>query len=259
MLRRLARLALLLPLLCAAPAAKAETLRIAAAADLHFCMDDLVAAFERDHAGARIEVSYGSSGNFAAQIRQGAPFDLFFSADSEYPGRLAADGFTAGPIRPYAVGRIALWSATIDATRLTLADLARASIAKIAIANPRHAPYGKRAEQALRASGIWDAVAPKLVLGENVAQTAQFVASGSADVGIIAQSLASSPQLAAQGGHCLIAETLHEPLIQSFAVIRRAAGNALALAFAGYVQSADARRTLVRHGFSLPGAEPARE
>lgn len=250
----LCRLLVALVMSAAPVRAPASTLRIAAAADLKFCMDEVVAAFRNEHAGAQVDVSYGSSGNFAAQIREGAPFDIFFSADSEYPRRLVEDGFTAGAPQPYAVGRIVLWSATLDAARLTLADLARADIAKIAIANPRHAPYGRRAEQALRAAGVWDAVQRKLVFGENIAQTAQFVASGNAQVGVIAQSLALSPELAAKGGYHLIPESLHEPLLQAFVITKRAADDRLAHEFAAFVQAPAARRTLARYGFALPDA-----
>jgi len=226
---------------------------IAAASDLKFCMDEIIVAFKSGHAEAVVNVTFGSSGNFAAQIREGAPFDLFFSADSEYPRALAEDGFAASPPVPYAVGRIVLWSATVDASKMTLADLARPEIAKIAIANPQHAPYGKRAEQALRASGLWDQVQQKLVLGENIAQTAQFVQSGNAQAGIIALSLALNPELAGKGGYYLIPDTLHEPLQQAFLVTRRAADNELAKAFADYMQGGDARKLMVHHGFTLPG------
>lgn len=239
-----------------APLARAGAgITIAAAADLKFCMDELVAEFRSSHADAAIDVSYGSSGNFATQIRQGAPFDLFFSADIEYPRQLARDGFAASEVRRYAVGRIVLWSTTIDATRLTLADLARADIGKVAIANPQHAPYGKRAEEALRASGVWDKVEARLVYGENIAQTAQFVESGNARVGIIALSLALNPELAHRGGYSLIPDELHQPLEQAFMITRRAADNALAATFADYLQTPHARALMARYGFALPGAK----
>jgi molybdate transport system substrate-binding protein len=242
--------------LLAASTVPAAEISIAAASDLKFCMDEIIVAFKSGHADAVVNVTFGSSGNFAAQIREGAPFDVFFSADSEYPRALAKDGFAASPPVPYAVGRIVLWSATVDASKMTLADLARPEIAKIAIANPQHAPYGKRAEQALRASGLWDKVQPKLVLGENIAQTAQFVQSGNAQAGIIALSLALNPELAGKGGYYLIPDTLHEPLQQAFVITRRAADNELAKAFADYMQGDDARKLMLHHGFTLPGEAP---
>jgi len=236
------------------PAAMAlEKISVAAAADLKFCMDEMVATFKKSHAGAEVEVSYGSSGNFTTQIRQGAPFDFFFSADIDYPRQLAQEGLAAQPPVMYALGRIVLWSATLDATKLTLADLERPNITKIAIANPQHAPYGKRAEEALRASKLWDKLQSKLVFGENIAQTAQFAQSGSAQVGIIALSLALNPELAKKGGYYLIPTTLHQPLQQGFLITQHGKGNALAKTFADYIQSPVARAVMVRYGFVLPG------
>lgn len=236
----------------ALPAFATEKLTIAAASDLKFCLDEVISSFKKSHTGADVEVTYGSSGNFEAQIEQGAPFDLFFSADIEFPRALAKAGFAASDVEPYARGRIVLWSATLDATELSVADLTRADIQKIAIANPQHAPYGKRAEEALRARGIWQKVEPKLVLGENIAQTAQFVQSGNAQVGIIALSLAMSPEMAGKGTYSLVPDNLHKPLEQGFMITKRAADNALARAFAGYMRLPETRQLMARYGFALP-------
>ena len=250
------RLVAVVLLLCCG-SATAQKVTVAAAADLKSCMDTLVAAYRHDRPGAEIDVSYGSSGNFATQIGQGAPFDLFFSADIAYPQALQQQGLTAAAPQVYAIGRLVLWSATRDASRLTLADLARDDIAKVAIANPQHAPYGKRAEEALRAAGAWDAVQPKLVLGENIAQAAQFAATGNAQVGVIALSLALSPPLAQRGGYALVPEGMHQPLQQAFVLTRHGGGNAEARAFAVYVQTPPARALMTRFGFALPGPAPA--
>lgn len=233
--------------------ASAESLRIAAASDLKFAMDEIVTEFREAHPGNDVEVVYGSSGNFHAQIQQGAPYDMYFSADIEYPRELVKRGFAKADVRPYAIGRIVLWSTQLDASNLTLADLPSLDVAKIAIANPAHAPYGKRAEEALRATDVWDQVEPKLVYGENIAQTAQFVQSGNARLGIIALSLALSPELATQGKHYLIPDSLHEPLEQGFIITKRAVANSLAEAFAKYMDSASVRTTMRRYGFVLPG------
>ncbi len=232
--------------------ARAEGITVAAAADLKFAMDEVVAGFLRTAPGDEVEVVYGSSGRFHAQIRQGAPYDLFFSADIEYARDLARAGLAASPVRPYAVGRLALWSAASDARPLTLASLAEPRFARVAIANPRHAPYGRRAEEALRAAGVWAAVEPKLVLAENVAQAAQFVQSGSAQAGLIALSLAIRPELASRGGHVLVPATLHQPLTQAFVITRRAAGSALARRFADHVAGPAGQAVLARHGFAPP-------
>jgi molybdate transport system substrate-binding protein len=250
---KLLRLLALACSFCLATPGQAETITVAAASDLKFAMEEIVAAFEATHPTDRVEVVYGSSGRFHAQIQQGAPYDLYFSADIEYPRRLAAAGFAASEVTPYAVGRIVLWSSSLDATRLTLASLADPAITRIAIANPRHAPYGKRAEEALRASGVWEKVEPKLVFGENIAQTAQFVESGNAQVGILALSLALNPQLATKGGYWLVPDSLHEPLEQGYIVTKRAKGNALARRLADFMDGPTARAVMTRYGFELPG------
>jgi molybdate transport system substrate-binding protein len=233
--------------------ALAEKITIAAAADLKFAMEEIVATFNKTHPGKTVETIYGSSGKFFTQIQQGAPFDLYFSADIAYPQRLEKAGFAAAPTQRYAIGRIVIWSQTRDAGKMTLADLADPSLRKIAIANPKHAPYGKRAEEALRSVGVWDRVQGRLVLGENIAQTAQFVQSGNADIGIIALALALNKDLAAKGPYTLIDDTLHAPLDQGFIVTRRAADNKLAQRFAAYMGSPEVRRIMVNYGFVLPG------
>lgn len=233
--------------------ALAETLTIAAAADLKFAMDEIVALFNKTHPNDRVETIYGSSGKFQTQIRQGAPYDLYFSADIAYPRALKDEGFAASEVQPYAVGRIVLWSSSRAAGKMALIDLADPSILKIAIANPKHAPYGKRAEEALRASGVWDKVEAKLVYGENVAQTAQFVQTGNAQIGIVALSLALSPELTKQGGYALISNRLHQPLEQGFIITQRAAANPLAQAFARFMASKEVRAIMTRYGFVLPG------
>ncbi len=239
----------------AASGASAETLRIAAASDLKFAMDEIVADFRQDHPDDAIDVIYGSSGNFHTQIQQGAPYDMYFAADIEYPRALVKAGFAASNVRPYATGRIVLWSAQLDASELTLADLPGLDVVKIAIANPAHAPYGKRAEEAMRATQVWDQIQRKLVFGENIAQTAQFVQSGNAQIGVIALSLALSPELAATGSYYLVPEALHEPLEQGFIITKRAASKALAAEFAEYMSSANVRTIMRRYGFVLPGEE----
>lgn len=232
--------------------AHAGQITLAAAADLKFAMEEIVAAFQRTHPGDRVETVYGSSGKFRTQIEAGAPYDLYFSADIEYPRALAAAGHAASEVRTYALGRIVLWSASLDASRLKLEDLADPALGRIAIANPRHAPYGKRAEEALRATGVWDKIQGRLVLGENIAQTAQYVQSGNAQVGIIALSLALNPELAGRTRYALIPDNLHRPLEQGFVLTRRAANNPLARRFADFVAQKQARSILARHGFVLP-------
>ena len=232
--------------------AHAEQIAIAAAADLKFAMDEVISEFKKQNPEHKIDVIYGSSGKFFTQIQQGAPYDLFFSADITYPVELKKAGFAASEVAQYAIGRIVLWSNSADASKMTLASLNDPKIARIAIANPKHAPYGKRAEEAMKAANVWDANSSKFVFGENVAQTAQYVQTGNAQVGIIALSLAKSPELSKQGGYYLIPDNLHQPLEQGFVVTKRAEGNALAKRFATFVSSKPARDILVRFGFVLP-------
>jgi molybdate transport system substrate-binding protein len=246
-------LALLASALLLSLPAHAGKLTIAAAADLKFALDDVVAAYRQDHQGNEIEVIYGSSGKFHTQLQQGAPYDLFFSADIGFPRQLAEVGQAGSPVVPYAFGRIVLWSAALDASALRLEDLAKDQrIRHVAIANPKHAPYGMRAVEALQATKQYQAVESKLVFGENIAHTAQFVDSGNAQVGIIALALALNPELSAKGGYWLIPQELHEPLEQGFIVTKRAEHNDLAHSFAAYMSSPVARALMTRYGFGLP-------
>src|SRR2546429_1056481 len=178
--------------------AQGREIRVAAAADLKFAMEELSQQFEKQ-TGTRVNVTYGSSGNFFSQIQNGAPFDLFFSADIEYPRKLEAVGLTEpGTLYEYAVGTIVIWmspDAKVDVTVQGWKALLDASVEKIAIANPEHAPYGRAAVAALQKAGIYEQVKLKLIYGENISQAAQFVQSGNAQAGIVALSLAVSPSM----------------------------------------------------------------
>ena len=237
----------------ATPVQAAEKVTIAAAADLKFAMDEIAGAFRKAHPEAEVEVIYGSSGKFHTQIQQGAPFDLFFSADVGFARELRSAGEAVTDPKLYAIGRIVIWSASRDASKMTLSDLADPTIQKIAVANPRHAPYGKRAEEALRAVGLWDALQGKMVFGENIAHTAQYVQSGAADVGIIALSLALNRELASKGGYALVPDDKHSPLEQAYVITKHGENNALAAAFAAYMETAEARQIMRQYGFVLPG------
>ena len=245
-------------LMCCSLSALADQITIAAASDLKFAMDEIVTRFKQANTNDQVEVVYGSSGKFNTQIRQGAPYDLYFSADISLPRSLAADGLAGSSVKTYAFGRIVLWSAVMDAGKLTLANLTDPAITRIAIANPEHAPYGQRAVEALKASGLWDKVQPKLVYGENIAQTAQFVQTGNAQVGIIALSLAINPELATAGKYTLIPDSLHAPLEQGYVITQRAKDNALAKRFADYMETKPARVIMRQYGFTLPGDPAAR-
>lgn len=231
--------------------AHAESITIAAAADLKFAMDDIVGTFKKANPGDEVNVVYGSSGNFNTQIQQGGPYDLYFSADINFPRELAKKGLAASEVKPYAVGRIVLWSASMDASQMTLASLQDPKIEHIAIGNPKHAPYGKRAEEALRAVGLWDKLEPKLIYGENIAVTAQYVVTSNAQVGIIALSQALSPEFSSKGSYWLIPDNLHAPLEQGYIIIKRAEHNGAARRFADYMASKTARAVMTKYGFVL--------
>jgi molybdate transport system substrate-binding protein len=227
---------------------------VAAASDLKFALTEIATRFE-DETGRKVQLNFGSSGNFARQIQQGAPFELFMSADEDFVFRLADAGLTRDRGDLYAVGRIVLYAPKNSPLRLD-AQLqgVRAGwqhVRRFAIANPEHAPYGRAAEQALRALGLWEFVQPKLVLGENIAQTAQFVTTGNAQVGIVALSLALAPELAAAGDYVLLPDSLHAPLRQRMVLTRRAGDTAAR--FYAYMMQPPARTILRRYGFLLPG------
>jgi molybdate transport system substrate-binding protein len=229
---------------------------IAGAADLKFALEEVAAAFRRD-TGGEVRLAFGSSGNFYRQIRQGAPFQMFLSADEQFAFDLARKGFALDEGMLYAVGRIVVLVPHGSPLKAdgTLADL-RAALAdgrveKFAIANPEHAPYGRRAEEALRHAGLWEQIEDKLVLGENVAQAAQFATSGATQGGIVAYSLALSPEISELGSYALIPQDWHEPLRQRMVLLRGAGETARR--FHAYVQEPAARAIFRRFGFVLPG------
>ena len=238
--------------LMAGLASAGERLTIAAAADLKIALPEVVALYGQRQPADQVELIFGSSGKFATQIRNGAPFDLFFSADIELPRALLRDGFAVGEVVPYALGRLVLWSTRREVAALPLAQLAGGAISRLAIANPKHAPYGQRAAEALRAAGAYERIAGRLVYGENIAQTAQFALSGSADAGIIALGLALTPEMQARGHYVLIDAALHQPLLQGFVRTRHGAASAAAQRFADFMATNEVRSLLSRYGFSKP-------
>jgi molybdate transport system substrate-binding protein len=233
-----------------------QQIRLAAAADLQFAMQDLAAQFEKK-TETKVDVTYGSSGNFFSQIQNGAPFDLFFSADIEYPRKLESAGLAEhGTLYEYAVGRIAIWTpadAKVDVARQGWNALLGPAVQKIAIANPEHAPYGRAAVAALQKAGIYELVKAKLVYGENISQAAQFVQSGNAQAGIVAMSLAVSPGMK-EGQRWEIPADMHPSIQQGAIVLKSAKNKERARAFLEFVKSEAGRATLSRYGFTFPGA-----
>ena len=242
---------------CGSAPSPTPPVRVAAASDLRFAMDELVEEYRAGYPDVVVEVTYGSSGTFYAQIAGGAPFDAFFSADAEYPRQLEEAGLAdAGATRLYAIGQLVTWvpaDSPLDVESRGLAVAADPGALKVAIANPEHAPYGRAAVAALRAAGVYDDVEPKLVLGENVSQAAQFVESGGADVGVIALSLALAPTLRDKGRFVLVPIDSYPRLEQGAVVVGAAARPGAAAAFIDFVLGPDGRRVLDRYGFLLPG------
>jgi molybdate transport system substrate-binding protein len=240
------------------PAGAEEPPVIAAAASLKFALEEIAAQFRADE-GRELRLAFGSSGNVTRQIKQGAPFEMFLSADEESVFHLADAGRTVDRGIVYAVGRLALFAPhgsplKVDAGMADLGGaVADGRVTRFAIANPEHAPYGRAAAEALRHQGLWEAVKPTLVLGENVAQAMQFATSGSAQGAIVPYSLSIAPQAQPLGTFALLPQAWHEPLRQRMVLLRGA--GLTAKAFYAYVQQAPARAIFRRYGFVLPGEE----
>ena len=231
-------------------------LTIAAAADLKFALDDLVKEFEEKYPAAKVNVTYGSSGNFFAQFQNGAPFDLFFSADIAYPRKLAEKGLGADDVFLYAIGRIVVWvpkDSPVAVDKLGIKALLEPSIRKIAVANPEHAPYGRAAVAAMKALNVYDQVASRLVYGENIAQTAQFVQSGAADIGILALSLAVAPQMRDAGRFWQVPLDAYPRIEQGGIILKSSRNLETARAFRDFVLGDHGREVLAHYGFYLPG------
>ena len=234
----------------AEPGAAPPTLTVFAAADLAFAFRELIPRFEQA-AGVKVTLVLGSTGNLAKQVEHGAPADVFFAANQTFIDELLARGVLIEETRAlYAQGRIVLATARAAGPKLTaLSQLLEPRVRRVAIANPAHAPYGRAAAEALRASGVWDAVKPKLVYGENIRHALQFVESGAAEAGIVALSVANVPAIE----WVVIDPALHARLDQAVAVVRRSARPELGVAFIQFVNGPEGRATMKRYGFLLPG------
>lgn len=232
----------------------ANDLSIAAASDLNFAMKELVAEYEKK-TGNHVKLSLGSSGNFFSQIQNGAPFDLYFSADIGYPRKLEKAGLTVpGSLYRYAVGRIVMW--TGNRTGIDVAKgfdvLREATIKKIAIANPKHAPYGRAAVAAMEHFKVYDQVKDRLVVGENISQAAQFIESGACDIGVIALSLALAPPMKARGIYWEIPADAHPPLEQGAVILKSSTHQEFSKHFLEFMKGSQGQEIMKRYGFTLP-------
>jgi molybdate transport system substrate-binding protein len=244
---------------------RAQEIKVAAAADLGAAMQKLAPLFEKQ-TGIHVSVSLGSSGNFFAQIQNGAPFDVFLSADKSYPDKLEQAGLTEpGTLKLYARGKLVLWwpnsvplpISTTDPPPLAggLDALKEAYVRKIAIANPDHAPYGRAAVAALQSYGVYDQVKSKFVLGENISQTAQFAQSGNADVGFIALALARADAMQKSGHYVVLPADSYPPLNQAAVVVRSSKQRESARRFVDFLVSGDGYKVLREYGFGSPAPE----
>lgn len=234
--------------------AAAQDLAVAAASDLQAVFPHLAERYQRE-SGRRLRLTFGSSGQFFAQIQNGAPFDLFFSADIDYPRQLAAAGLAdADSLHTYAVGRLVVWARRDRGLDLRggLSTLTAASVRRIAIANPQHAPYGRAAVSALQHAGLYDQLRPKLVLGENVSQAAQFVESGNADAGIVALSVALGPALRASGVYAEIPPQSYPPIEQAAVVVAASRAKVAARELLAFIRRQPIVDLLAEFGFSRP-------
>lgn len=251
--RGLAALLLLGASLWAAPPAVAIPLAIAAAADLRGSLEELAEAFRKTHPAVLVQVSYGASGGLTAQIEQGAPFDIFLSADMGYPKRLVQAGLaTQEGVSGFATGELVLWVRKEVAGKEGLQVLTNPAIKRIALANPRLAPYGRAGAEALRKSGCYGAVQARLVFAENVAQAAQYLWTGAAEAGLISRSQARQQTLKAAGWVWPVPQELYAPLQQGAVVLARSTYPYEARAFLDYLLSPSGQAILARNGFGKP-------
>jgi molybdate transport system substrate-binding protein len=240
-----------------AKSAEQRTIRVAAAANLKFAFDEIQSAFQTQHPDVKVQIIYGSSGSFFAQLSQRAPYDIFFSADTTYPQRLLDQGLVAEDgYFPYARGRIVIWvrqDSPLDLQQLGIEALVDPSAGKIAIANPKLAPYGQAAESAMKHLGVYNRCQDRLVFGENITQTAQFVESGAADIGIIALSLALAPPLKDRGRYWEIPVDAYEPLEQAGVLLSSSDRLPAARRLQAFVTGEEGQKILRQYGYSAPG------
>lgn len=231
--------------------AKTQPVKVAAAADMKYVMSELVANYKIRHPRATIDVSFGSSGQFFQQISNGAAFNLYFSADISYPQKLKELGLVDGNVATYAFGSLVLYSASIDVSK-GIGVLKDDVVKKIAIANPQHAPYGKRAEECLRHYKLYDSVKNKLVFGDNITQTAQYTVTGNADVGIIALALALAPEMKSRGKYVILDTKTYNPIEQGCVLINSLQVNPEASRFLKFVLSHECKPLFEKYGFIVP-------
>lgn len=230
---------------------QAQTVRVAAAANLRYVLEVIKADYLKSNPKAKLDIVFGSSGTLVQQISNGADFDLFMAADDEFPLVLKKKGLTYGPQHIYAYGKLALYSTTEDVSK-GLAVLSRSSVKKIAICNPETAPYGKRSVELMTKKGMYGPLTPKIVVADNIAAAAQYAYTGNADVAFVALSLALAPEMVSKGKTYVFNQNLYTPIRQGCILIKRGTINTGAAKFMKYVLSSATDKVWERFGYSLP-------
>lgn len=228
----------------------AQTVKVAAAANLRYVLEDIKKQYEKENPRSKIEITFGSSGTLTQQIVNGAAFDLFMAADVDFPNKVKNNGFASGDVKTYIYGKLALWSLTLDVSK-GLNTVTLSSVKKIAIANPKGAPYGEAAVDLLKKKGLYDKISTKIVWGDNIGQAAQFAFSGNAELGFIALSLAMAPDMKSKGKYYIFSEKDCPPIEQACVLIKGSEKNTEAVKFMDYVMSKKCDKLWTNYGYGL--------
>jgi len=249
------RIIISLAVLFATLSLSAQKVNIAAAANLRYVLEEIKTAYVKQYPKAKVNITFGASGMLVQQIMNGASFDFFMAADNEFPFKLKEKGLTTGAISTYAVGKLAIYSTTLDVEKLELGVLKNQSVNKIAIANPETAPYGERSVELLKSQKLYEQLKSKIVLGENISQTAQFAFTGNVEIGFIALSLAMAPEMSGKGNYYIIPQNLYKPIEQACILIKTPVLNTEAAKFRKYVLSPETKGIWEKFGYSVPGSK----
>lgn len=245
------RIIISLAILLAAITVSAQKVNVAAAANLRYVLEEIKTAYLKQNPKAKVNLTFGASGTLVQQIQNGASFDFFMAADNEFPLKLKEKGLTTGPMSTYAFGKLAIYSTTLDVSKQGLDILKSSAIKKIAIANPETAPYGERAVQLLKSQKLYESLKSKIVLGENISQTAQFAFTGNAEIGFVALSLALAPDMAGKGDYYIVPQSMYQPIEQACILIKTQVLNTEAAKFKKFVLSPNSKAIWEKWGYGL--------
>ena len=249
------RIIISLAILLATITVSAQKVNVAAAANLRYVLEEIKTAYLKQNPKAKVNLTFGASGTLVQQIQNGASFDFFMAADNEFPLKLKEKGLTTGPMSTYAFGKLAIYSTTLDVSKQGLNVLKSSAIKKIAIANPETAPYGERAVQLLKSQKLYESLKSKIVLGENISQTAQFAFTGNAEIGFVALSLALAPYMAGKGDYYIVPQSMYQPIEQACILIKTQVLNTEAAKFKKFVLSPNSKAIWEKWGYGLVGSK----